>query len=1643
MPDQDLIRINHASENNLRSVSLDIPKNKLVVVTGVSGSGKSSLVFDVLYREAENLFLGSFSSHALQFMGKRRRPAVEHITGLSPAVSVSQKTIQSSPRSTVGTMTEIYDYLRLLYARLGKSDTPGQNLVIDRSLFSFNTPKGACPVCKGYGVEDRLDPELLVADASKSIRDRALVITAPNGYIIYSQVTMDVLNQVCEAEGFSVDIPWKDLTPAQKDIILYGSNKIEIPFGKHTLESRMRWSGITAKPREMGYYKGILPIMEGILKRERNKNILRFVRTCSCSACHGTRLNHSALSVKIHDRNIASLAALQLNELRDTLLRMEFTGREREVSGPIIGQIVQRINTLIELGLGYLSCDRDSASLSGGESQRLRLANQVNTGLQHVLYLFDEPSVGLHPRDTDRLLRILESLRDKGNSVIVVEHEEAFLRRADWLIDIGPGAGIYGGEVLHNIATEQMSLIPPEGIAKSRTLSFFTGKERIEIPSVRREGRGEIVITGASAHNLKNIDVAFKLEALNVVTGVSGAGKSSLAEDVLGNYLKKILKGEPAPADHFISITGAENVKKIIDIDSTPIGRTPRSNPATYTGMFDAIRDLFASQPLAKERGYYKSRFSFNTAGGRCEECQGAGYQEVGMHFMGNVEILCEKCEGKRFDMETLEVMYRGKSIFDVLDMYISEAREFFSDHASIRRFLDAMYDLGLGYLKIGQRSTTLSGGEAQRVKLATELALPHTSKCLYILDEPTTGLHQADISVLLAALNALVEQGNTVIVVEHHTGLIAAADHVIDLGPESGIEGGYVVASGTPEEVATCESSYTGKVLKEYLGKCEAPAAGGKGNREQLRSSVSLKGVTTNNLKSINVSVPHNQITVITGVSGSGKSSLAFDTIYAEGRNRYLESFSTYARTHIGMQDKPDFEEVSGLTPTLAVDQRMNGVNPRSTAGTATGIYDLYRLLFSRIGKTQSPAGPVLSSLFSFNHQHGACPVCDGLGEITVGDPDLLVTDPEKSLLDGAMDGTKTGKFYGDPYGQYTSTLKAVGNARGVDFSLPWKDLPLPARDLAMNGAGEEIFDVTWEYRRGNREGTYHFNGRWIGLVALVNEEYTRKHADHRGEEMMAVMKQEVCPACYGARLCNEALSYTIEGKNIAQVSALTVAQSIRFFSDPGFLAGDEESKAISSQLVHEILQRFGFLDNIGLSYLPLDRNTATLSGGEAQRIRLGGQLGSGLTGITYVLDEPTLGLHPADVGRLMQMIVRLKEQHNTVVIVEHDRDVIRSADRVIDMGPGAGKSGGTILAEGTPEEIIRNPSSVTGVFLGARLFPSDHKHNILSPGIEIRGANVHNLRDIDVSIPSGGIILITGVSGSGKSSLVFDVIRESWKKSKPCGCTAITGLDRFDNLVAVTPRSVFSGSTGTPATYSGIFDKIRDLFAKTEEARSRGLARNQFSFLNKEGRCPYCQGSGKIRVAMDFLSDVWTICEECHGQRYIPDVLACRYNGKNIAEVLGMPVAEAAVFFRDQKAIAGSLAMLEEVGLGYLQLGQSLDTLSGGESQRLMLATELIRPVKGKNLYLFEEPSTGLHFLDIRHLNDLFAKLAGQGHTLLIIEHDPEIIQYADHLLDLGPGGGDRGGQIVAEGTLQEVMKNAGSVTGKALSDYFLISD
>ncbi|MGI5864831.1 MAG: excinuclease ABC subunit UvrA [Myxococcales bacterium] len=1714
---RDRIVVRGATEHNLKGVDVELPRNALTVVTGVSGSGKSSLVFDTLCREGQRRYFEAFSTYARQFLARLSRPAVAQIDGLSPALSIDQRAVVRSPRSTVGTLTELYDYLRLLFARLGQGP---EGLKLERRLFSFNVPHGACPACNGLGVQDRIDPELLVADPSRTLREGALVPTTPSGYIVYSQITMDALDTVCRAHGFHVDIPWRDLAPEQREVVLRGSERVKIPYGKHTLESRLRWKGITPRPREEGFYKGLLTVMEQTLKRDRNKKILRFVRSMPCGECGGARLRPEALAVRFHGRNIAELAALTLDALGAWLEAQRFDAREAPVAEPVREEMLRRIGLLRRLGLGYLTLDRESTTLSGGEAQRIRLASQVGCGLRGILYILDEPSMGLHPRDNRRLLEVLRLLRDNGNTVVAVEHDEETIRSADWLIDIGPGAGVHGGELLFSGPGHELLRSSDERLDRSRTRAFLTGREANEQPKSRRAGNGHLLrVPSACARNLKGISPEFRLGAFNVLTGVSGAGKSTLLEEILARW-----DGGELP--------GRERLDKVIVVDQSPIGRTPRSNPATYTGLFDLIRDLFASLPEAKARGFDKGRFSFNVSGGRCEACGGAGCQQVGMHFLGVFDVRCEACGGKRFNEETLAVRYRGRSIFDVLEMPVDQAAGFFADLPKIHRVVESMRELGLGYLTLGQPSTTLSGGEAQRVKLASELCRPSTGATLYLLDEPTVGLHMADVQVLLRSLQRLVDLGNTVVAIEHDRDFVRAADWIVDLGPESGEGGGRIVVAGTPEDVASCAESHTGAALLEVpplvrpsvaargtreaessncaaeqepppghperrgdqrsprsrracskperpfdsapaacasgatlrangggTGVVEEPfdsapaaiapgatlTAGGKGSEEPIR----LRGVSTHNIKGIDVEIPANKLTVITGVSGSGKSSLAFDTLFAEGQNRFTDSFSTYARRFVQKLGKPDIEEASGLTPALAIRQKAGTRNPRSTVGTMTEVLDHLRLVYSRAGKPYCPecgepvggaacpcgfipTRPLTASLFSFNDERGACPECKGLGHARRCDPEKLVSDPSRALWDGAMAGSKPGAYYGDPFGQHMAILRAVGEAHGIDFDRPFAELDERARELALRGTGERVYDVVWRFKNKTREGEHRFRAKWLGLLGYVEEEYERKHADWRAEALDPVMHDVACSACGGERLAPELRSVRFADKSLADLCRLDVRAAIAFFEGLEQRL-DERSAKLTAEARREIARRLRLLDDAGLGYLSLDRPASTLSGGEAQRVRLASSLGSGLTGITYVLDEPTIGLHARDTERLLGLLKGLRDLGNTVVVVEHDRDVIRAADYVLDLGPGAGEAGGRLVAQGSPSELMADPATVTGRWLAASA-PLDRKPRELGEPIQIRGARAHNLAGIDLDIPTGCLVAVTGVSGSGKTTIVFDVLAASLRASRPVGCAELSGALPA-SLVVVDQEPIGASSASTPATFLGIFDAIRALFAKTPLARERRWSKSFFSLQGKGGRCEACEGSGRIRFSMDFLPDVEVPCEECGGRRYRAEALECRWREKSIADVLELTAMDALAMFEGEKAIRKPLEVLVEVGLGYVRLGQPTSTLSGGEAQRLKLAAELAKGGRGANLYLFDEPTTGLHPEDTARLLALFDKLVDAGHTLVVVEHDLEVVRRADWVIDLGPEGGDGGGQVVASGTPEAIARVPGSYTGQAL--------
>lgn len=1548
------IIIRNARANNLKNISLEIPHGKLVVVCGVSGSGKSSLIYDVIGKEGRRLFYEHFLPGSYHQNIKLGRPEADQIEGLPAVLMLNQQGNASSPRSTVGTITGLWDLLRLLFARYAHSDIVSE---ANRSLFSFNSPAGQCPQCKGLGVEDHIDPQLLIGDSTKTLREGASVLTTPNGYIIYSQVTMDELNKVCVAEGFSVDIPWKDLSDAQKNIVLNGSEKIKILFGKHTLASRLKWSGITAKPREEGFYKGIVPVMEEILKRDRNPNILRFARSFTCESCHGTRLRDEAMSFSWKDKNIDDFHRMSIEEIHQF-----FSSNNTENEGlmQISKQIIKNTSTLLELGTGYLQLNRESSTLSTGELNRLRLASYTTSGIRNILYILDEPGAGLHDCEQQSMMKVLHRLVDNGNSVVVVDHHEKNIAAADYIIEIGPGAGNDGGNVLFSGNTPDYF---SQNIPDSLTQKWLEKR-----PVIQSEKRSDSAfeIVHADKNNLKNISVSFLRGAFNVLCGVSGSGKTSLLS---------VVHDQATQA----------GFSKIIHIDADPFGRSPRSNPATYTGLSDVLRDLFAAVPEAKENKLTKTYFSLAVPGGRCEDCQGAGLKQIGMHFLGNVEIPCETCGGKRFSDAVLKIRLREKNMYEVLEMSISEAHEFFNTEPKVLKYTKPLLSLGLGYIKLGQSSTTLSGGEAQRVKLASELVRGTGGSVLFLLDEPATGLHPYDVNNLIYALRELTSKGHTVIAAEHDLRMIAQADNVCELGPGSGNHGGNLVFSGLPADMVSVSESKTAKALTEFA--LSEPGSNISTPSETTTfSSIRLSRVHTNNLNIPEIRFDENAVTAVCGPSGSGKSSLVFDTLYSASQNALMDGLSFRIRSQIKKSGNAGLDEYTGLMPAIALEKKSASGNPRSTVGTYTGIYDLYRLLYSRFSKTGTESCPHYSSAFSFNHESGACPDCHGLGFITQCDPEKLVSDPLKSLIQGAIDGSKPGKFYGEPNGQYVATLLAVGKKHGIDFSVPCTDLSKEAMNIAMHGCGDEAFDVEWNYKRGNVSGVHKMKSKWPGFCVHVEEEYNRVHNDHRAEQILPVMSNLVCPSCNGFRLQKERLQYRIGEKNIGEVSDMNSIQSIEWFSTIQAGSGSEN-------IVAEIIQRLKYLVESGIGYIGLSRITSTLSGGEFQRLRMSALLQSQLSGVMIVMDEPSFGLSKSDCSRISKLLKNIVQRGNTLVMTDHHPEMLKLADNIKVLGPGSGKQGGKLIKEVSSTEYISEIEQIYSQVVAVK--------SSSEVVLRVSGATANNLNNIDAQFAGETLNVITGNSGSGKTSLLQYVIHDSHLAGRPVKCSNISGFENFDSVVFIQ-QDVPSGSAASiPATWLGLYDTLKNIFAAEAARQKLPLKATHFSVFSKEGRCPECGGTGVIKTSMDFRSDSETVCESCNGARFRSDILNVVENGFSISDVLNMSISEAAEFVQKNTTAAKAASFLTiadlctRCGVDYISPGQNLSTLSTGELQRLKLI-QGIASAKGKTLFLLDEPSGGLHPTDTLKLLNLFHHLTEQKHTIICATHD-EVIRRA----------------------------------------------
>jgi excinuclease ABC subunit A len=1495
-------------------------------------------------------------------------------------------------------------------------------------LFSWNSPVGACEACRGFGRTIGVDWDKVFGDRAKSLAQGAIRPWAGKA----AQHERRLLMRHCQRAGIPTDVPVRALDPAQIATLIEGDGG-NWRSGYPGLRRWFAWLETRA-------YKMHVRVL---LSRYRSYD--------PCAACGGRRFRPEVLGWKVAGKTLPELYAMEVagaHALVDGLLRTAADPARMRV----LDECRERLATLCDVGLGYLTLDRNARSLSGGELQRVALASALDSRLTGTLFVLDEPTAGLHPADVARLLPVVRRLTQADNVALVVEADERFIAGADRVVELGPGSGDAGGSVVFDG--------PPDALARADTatarwLRAATGRA----PARRRLPRGELSLRGARGNNLRGVDLAVPLGVLTCVTGVSGSGKSSLIVDTLVPALLRALGVQaPEPLPH-AGLEGSALLCEAVVVDQAPLGRTSRGNPATYLGVWDALRKRFAAAPLAAERGYRPGTFSFNVAGGRCEACKGEGSETVEMQFLADVRLSCPECGGRRFVGPVLDVRVQGKSVADALELTAAEAVAQFGAYRDVVRALQPLIDVGAGYLRLGQPLSTLSGGEAQRLKLAAAIAGVRAGS-LIVLDEPTAGLHGADVVPLLASLDRLIDGGSTVVVIEHDMRFAAHADHVIDLGPGAGELGGSIVAAGAPELVARCAASATAPYLQQALPgtpqSAERTELRRTGEREP-RAVVRVSGAYEHNLKGVDVEIPRDQLVVVTGPSGSGKSTLAFDVVFAEAQRRYFETLSPYVRQYLKQLPRPHVERVEGMPPGVSLEQRVTGGARNSTVATVTEVAHYLRLLYARAGLLSCPdcrvpiAPRALDTLVGDVGKRFGRRRVDVLAAAVRGQKGAhrellaraLAAGVQRARIDGAL-RELVPRMSLDRYKEHDVEL-VLGNepADGPAFrELLARALREGKGTARVLGGGQELLlssvRACAQCGRGFPEPDprfFSFNTRQGACPTCEGSGSVEGRRSGRGEP-----ERTVCPDCGGRRLSGLALHTTLDGTALPDLLALSVDAAHARIAALRLVGRDAQ---LAELPLRETLARLHFLRRVGLGYLALDRAAFTLSGGELQRVRLSGQLGSGLTGVLYVLDEPTIGLHPRDTGRLLDALKDLVAQGCSVLVVEHDADTIRAADYMIDVGPFGGHRGGHIVAQGTPAQLLCDARSVTGRSLArppAR--PGRSRRSGAAAKLELIGARQHNLEDVDLCLPLGRFVAVTGVSGSGKSTLVRDVLlravrRELGLSSERAGAhREIRGARALGRAVEIDQSPIGRTPRSVPATYVGVWNEIRKLYAATPEARARGYDAARFSFNVAKGRCADCEGQGALSLEMSFLPDALVECETCGGMRYAAETLAVRLHGVNIGQLLQMHIDDVRQLLSAFPAVRKPLELMCDLGLGYLKFGQPSSTLSGGEAQRMKLVSELAVGGSGPTLYVMDEPTTGLHREDVLRLLSVIDRLVDRGDTVVAIEHQPDLILHADWVIDLGPEGGDAGGRIVAEGTPEQLMRVRHSHTGKALA-------
>ncbi len=1749
------IRIHGARQNNLQDLTVSLPRGRLTVVTGVSGSGKSSLAFDTLYAEGQRRYVESFSTYARQFLERMDRPDVDRIDGLLPAVALEQKNTIRSSRSTLGTLTELTDYLKVLFAKTADlycphcgikvepdhpslvadallADHPGarlmisfpfraakgdegtlakrfllqqgyhrvirkhlvesledpttaplkgeEQLLVDRlvlrpeeksrliesietayrlsdgtatlhlesaktpstwhirtlqrdrrhcgetfeppseGLFSFNSPLGACDACKGFG-------RVLDIDMDRVIPNRRLSL-ARNAIEPWSTESRGAerraLKEACTLAKIDLDTPFEKLPPAAQSFVIDGGN-----LGKSKY-----WRGIR------GWFK----LLEQKTYKMHVRIFLSHYRAyVPCATCGGSRFKPAIRRWKIAGLTLPDLLALPVHRAREFLANLPPAAHTRALS-PVTRQLETRLTYLEKVGLGYLTLDRQARTLSGGEVQRANLTTTLGSGLVNTLFVLDEPTVGLHAEDSDRLAEALAELVARDNTVVVVEHDPDMLRVADHILELGPGPGRDGGRLVYEG--------PPELLRKCQNSPTARSLARLATP---RKPNGPIKkllppkslgIKNARAWNLKGIDVEFPVGALSVITGVSGSGKSTLLEDVLyRNILRQ--KGETTdPPGACDGLFGLEHFADIVWIDQSPPQASSRANPVTYVGAWDHFRTLFSRTEDAKIRGYTPTTFSFNTGEGRCPACEGSGAETVEMQFLADVHLACEVCEGKRFKHEVLQIRWNGRSVADVLDMTVDEVIPLLNPKIQATAALRSLQDVGLGYLRLGQPLATLSGGEAQRLKLAEHLANPKRH-ILFLLDEPTTGLHMQDVERLIEVLRRLVDiHDHTVLCIEHHLDVIASADHIIDLGPGGGDAGGSLEFAGPPSKLVKANTA-TGRHLSRWLSgidplarKATGVSETQLGYRRDTDGWISVEGARTHNLKGVDVRLPRSGRTVVSGVSGSGKSTLVFDIIFAEGQRRFLDCLSAYARQYIEQLSKPEADKIEGIPPTVAIEQRTTRGGSRSNVANVTEIEPFLRILWARLGQIPGAGvsgGLTLDALHTLlKSDNRQIHVCAPIVQARQG----LHLDVLKRAKNEGFEIYINGSF-AKP-GEVPRLRKRLHH--DIDFVLgkatprssQFRDLLEEAARLGKSQV--KIVDADQNARIFQVVG--------VGLDASMGKSesgFDPRYFSPRTKlgrcepcEGWGVLEDgTVCEDCGGCRLGPIGRSVIFGDRTFPEILQLTASELVDFLHSLDLY---KRAKVIAEGPFKAIAERAQFLEEVGLGYLGLDRSVRSLSGGEAQRIRLAAQLGAHLSGVLYVLDEPTIGLHPTDTEKLLKTLDDLEARGNGILMVEHDETTLRTADVLIDIGPGAGVEGGEVLAQGPLEVALNSPRSITGRCLAnprPKVRPEPRPLED-AEWLEIRGIEHHTLQGVDVQVPRGRLTVITGVSGSGKSSLV-EVLTKAIAPDRGDGeWRSVKGHEGLETLVEIDDQPIGKNPRSTPATYVGVWDDIRTMFAALPEAKVRAYDRGRFSFNVAGGRCEACAGAGMVTLEMSFLPEAYVACGVCNGTRYAPQTLQVRWETHSIHDILQMPVRDALKVFDRVHKIKSKLELLDDVGLGYLTLGQGSPTLSGGEAQRIKLVTHLAGRGQPKTVLILDEPSIGLHMADVPKLLEVLHRLVDRGATVIVVEHNADIMREADWLIDMGPGPGEAGGTVVYQGPFEGLLSVSESKTGTYLA-------